>query len=189
MVDLLVSNFVQSPVLSGATLGRTIAFAFAEALDNEAKSTPIILDFEGIEVATASFLRESVLGFRQLIWQDFHAVMVKNMSNSVLDDLREVLLARREVIAVIPHESDTTDRPYVLGDLDPKLLIVLDALSDMNGGTADTLSKRFPDENIKTVTAWNNRLAALAECGLVTIQRSGRTKVYFPIWETCKYGN
>src|SRR5882724_7589659 len=57
-----------SPVLAGAINGRK---ALARLLDRTAREPTapetVFLDFDGVEVATASFLRESVLAFRDAV--------------------------------------------------------------------------------------------------------------------------
>lgn len=60
-----------SDVLAGALNGRS---ALNELLNTSAAEPanpePVFLDFTGIEVATASFLRESVLAFRDIVRGD-----------------------------------------------------------------------------------------------------------------------
>jgi hypothetical protein len=51
-------------VLSGAIPGRRLLSALIAATPSPETPVPAFLDFSGVEVATASFLRESVISFR-----------------------------------------------------------------------------------------------------------------------------
>ena len=55
-------------VLAGAVNGKALLNRLLDATAMEAETPePIFLDFSGIQVATASFLRESVLAFRDIV--------------------------------------------------------------------------------------------------------------------------
>ena len=51
-------------VLAGATAGAQVLSKLIERLGSPARLTVVYLDFSRIDVATSSFLRESVVGFR-----------------------------------------------------------------------------------------------------------------------------
>ena len=73
-------------VLSGAISGRTLLSALIAATPFVAIPTPAFLDFMEIEVATASFLREAVIGFRDFARQSLGNVypVVANLAPSIL---------------------------------------------------------------------------------------------------------
>lgn len=183
MIVMRILESDQDTILSGATQGRSVALRLAQALPRARAGEPVVLDFEGVEVATASFLREAVLGFRQLVRRDYPVILVRNASGSVVEDLREVLMARGEVLPLLPANDGS--KAEVIGSLDPKLSQVLETLAEMGGATAGTLAERCKEDAVKTVTAWNNRLSTLAELGLVYFERRGRAKHYFSALSGC----
>lgn len=189
MIHVQILTHTSGPILSGATAGRSAALAMAEALPDLPGDPPVVLDFSGVEIATASFLREAVLGFRQLIRHDYPSLLLQNLGSATLEDLREVLTARNEVIAVLPSLNDEQQAPKLIGELEPKLRKIFETLQLEGGLTARELAEKYPDEGLSTVTAWNNRLAALAELGLAVSERIGRSKVYSSILEAQDHGH
>ena len=65
---ILISELTPGPVLSGALRGQELlAKLLPEAAAEPPSPQPLFLDFNGIDSATASFLRESVLTFRDVV--------------------------------------------------------------------------------------------------------------------------
>lgn len=188
MIRLRIRNFASSGVLSGATSGRTMASKLSAAVADHGSSGSVVLDFADVQVATASFLREAVLGFRHLVRHEYPCIAVTNLNADVLDDLQEILVARDEVLPALPGSEGCIDEPIVLGELDRILRDTLDAVVRMGGATARTLADKFPDQKVG-VTAWNNRLASLADLGLVICEQRGRTKEYFSALERVANGH
>src|SRR5579872_4310631 len=91
-------NLVESNVLAGALTGRKILGLLLEKIDKEPEGPEAVyLDFMGIEVATASFLRECVLEFRDSVrrrWPNYYPV-VANANDSVKEELSVLLRPQR----------------------------------------------------------------------------------------------
>ncbi|MCR9193747.1 MAG: STAS-like domain-containing protein [Hyphomonas sp.] len=176
-----------SAVLAGALSGRT---ALNRLLTHTAQEPvgpePVFLDFSGIEVATASFLRESVLAFRDIIRgrrSAFYPV-VANAGEVVRDELMELLRPRGDVLMTCTLTDDGAVRNAVpLGELDPKQGLTFDLVRQLGETDAGALMRGYGEsEGLKHTTAWNNRLAALAARGLIIEQSHGRAKRYRPIF-------
>jgi hypothetical protein len=76
----------------------------------------------------------------------------------------------------------------VLGVLEEAQRETLTALVKCIEASASELHERFPSTPAVQVTAWNNRLAALASKGIVLEVRSGREKRYRLVAEELEHG-
>lgn len=177
-----------SPVLAGALSGRTALNRLLELTAQEpASPEPVFLDFSRIEVATASFLRESVLAFRDVIRgrrSAFYPVLA-NANDVVRDELMELLRPRGDVLmACVTSDDGTVSDAVPVGELDPKQRLTFDLVHQHGETDAGALMRSYGEsEGLKHTTAWNNRLAALAARGLVVEQSHGRAKRYRPLFE------
>jgi hypothetical protein len=171
-------------VLAGALTGRKMLAKLVERTAREpATPQPVFLDFSGVEVATASFLRETVLAFRDSVRRrrsNFYP-MIANASELVADELTVLVASDSDVLMMCSLDAD--GKPYstcLAGELDPKQRITFD-LVQQRGETdaAELMREHGESEKIKVKqTAWNNRLAALAGLGLVVELSQGRAKRY-----------
>lgn len=187
-MKISLSELCGSPVLAGALSGRAALNQLLEATVAEPASPEhVFLDFANTDVATASFLRESVLAFRDII-RARHAAfypVVANANEIVRDELMEILRSRGDVLMSCSLAEDGTVRDAtLLGELDPKQYRTFDLVCQNGETDASELMRRYgKDEGLKHATAWNNRLAALAARGLVIEQSQGRAKRYRPLFE------
>ncbi len=172
------------PILSGVRAGR---HAFAQMA---AKATPPVseetayLDFSGIEVATGSFLRESVMAFRDYARSTLPYLypVVANPSEAVTEELVFLLKHRKDVLwsCRLSADGDVTEGT-VLGELDTGHRIAFDLVSRLRTASAPDLAAQG-DASIGP-TAWNNRLAFLASRGLLMERRAGKSKMFTPVLE------
>jgi hypothetical protein len=173
-------------VLSGAIPGRKLLTALIAATPSSNSPMPTFLDFDGIEVATASFLREAVIGFRdyaRLSLQNVYPVAA-NLSLSVREELEFFVRARGDAIWSCDLDAnDAVSKAQVIGELDPVQQATFDAVTQIGAVSAPELASRFTDNNIGP-TAWNNRLSGLAAKGLVVERRQGKSKSFSPLLET-----
>ena len=83
-------DLADNEILAGAVTGRRILGALLERIDGTLETPEVVyLDFQRVEVATASFLRESVLEFRDNVrrrWTNYYPV-VANANDSVTEEL------------------------------------------------------------------------------------------------------
>ncbi|MER8915518.1 hypothetical protein NKI32_16985 [Mesorhizobium sp. M0761] len=180
----------REPVLAGALNGK-IAFArMIQGIDvNPETAAPLFLDFRDVQVATASYLRESVFSFKsylRLTDSKFYAVAA-NVNESVYDEFQMVADAKNDAIlsCQLSEDGHVFDIGLV-GKLDPKQQITFDLVNRLREADANTLKERF-GETEKT-TAWNNRLAGLAARGLIREFSKGRAKYYRPVVEVGNNG-
>jgi hypothetical protein len=168
------------PVLSGSSSGRHLFAALVAGLpDDPDEPVPVFLDFSGVTVATGSYLRESIIEFRNFTRgrrTNFYPI-VANANNDILDEILEVVIPRGDVIMACKLD----DLGQVLwcryiGKLDPLQKRTYELVKEYKKTTAVQLMERHEDG--KRTTAWNNRLASLSSAGLISEEAVGRTKIY-----------
>jgi hypothetical protein len=172
-------------VLSGSIPGRKLLTALIAVTSSPDAPAPAFLDFDGIEVATASFLREAVIGFRdyaRLSLQNVYPVAA-NLSPAVREELEFFVRARGDVFWCCDLDANgAVTAAGVIGELDPAQRATFDAAREFRAVTAPELAARFAGQSIGA-TAWNNRLSTLAAKGLLVQRRQGKSKTFSPLLE------
>lgn len=181
---IALAQFVgERPVLAGSEFGRQIFGRLVATLPAVGEAEPYFLDFIDSPPATASFLREAVLGLRQYLRS--HAPLlypvVANAGAETIEELQHLLEEKSDAIAACTLSSDgTVGEPRIIGALEPLQQRILNAVKEAGQATAAALASRFTNEKVG-ITAWNNRLAALAQKGLLIERVAGRAKNYEPV--------
>ena len=174
-------------VLSGASHGRAVLADLLKATAREPSSiTPILLNFEWVTVATSSFLRESVLAFRDAIRsrRSNYYPVVANPNSDVREELEDLLNRRGGVLMACVVKQGEVVETSLIGELDPKQRLTFDLVQQRRETDAAELMREFADtDRVKSSTAWNNRLASLASLGIVAEVSQGRSKRYKPIFD------
>jgi DNA-binding transcriptional ArsR family regulator len=173
----------QNTNLAGSIPGRNLLAKLIKSVTSPSTPRPVFLDFSGVETATASYLRESVMRFRDYCLRSrlpLYAV-VANAHPDVIEELEIVLAAENDAILAcsLSTENDAT-AVRILGLLDHTQRLTLDEVFKRGEVDAITLSQT---SNEVGSTAWNNRLVALAGKGLVIEEKKGRGKYYRPVVE------
>ena len=157
--------------------------ALLRAVPTVAEPEPFFLDFAGAPPATGSFLRECVLGFRKYVRAQGLPVypVVANASGATIEELTHLLEMLSDALPTcLLDADDRVTEPRIIGALDAAQQRTLDAVIEAGSATATALAEKFSDEKVGT-TAWNNRLVALAQKGLLIERTEGRAKTYEPV--------
>jgi hypothetical protein len=186
---ILIKGLVEGDgrTVAGAITGRKVMARLMELTGAEPKTPePLYLDFQGIEVATASFLREAVLAFRDSVRNqrsNFYPV-VANASELVTGELDVLLAARRDVLMLCTlDDGGELQQQRLAGELDAKQRMTFDLVQERGETDAAELMRDYGESEKTTVqTAWNNRLNSLARAGLVVELSRGRGKRYRPLF-------
>jgi hypothetical protein len=183
--------YAQAGVLAGAFPGQKV---FAELVaSTRAPQEPEIcfVDFSGVTVATTSFLRESVVAYRNHArshWSTVYPVAA-NLAALVREDLESFLRDQGDaIVACDLSKAGRASNVQILGRLDGRQQLTLRAVVEQGEVDAPLLAKLFKNEGPASPTAWNNLLVALTTKGLVIEFRSGRGKSYRPVLEGLQYG-
>lgn len=184
---------------SGATLGQEHLRPLRQRLRDEGGDI-VVLDFSGIESATASYLKATIVWLiqsaRLSVTDGLNygrapgphdpvplAIypLVAGLTTEVREELNDVLPTYRlPCLETLKHSDRRVLRAALHGPLDDALSDTLRALTECGSGTASSLHVRFQDRKIST-TGWNNRLADLHQLRLAVRRKVGRQWLYEPV--------
>ncbi|MGA9866940.1 MAG: hypothetical protein WBQ75_10945 [Acetobacteraceae bacterium] len=172
-------------MLAKALTGRNMLHKLLARTETEpADPEPVFLDFGDVDVATASFLRECVLGYRDAMRHrrsNLYAI-VSNPNDAVEEELGDLLRERGDAMLVCSvKDGERISALRLIGGLDPKHRQTFERVVQLGGTDAATLIREHGGDETVTRTAWNNRLSALADLGLVIEESHGRAKRYLPV--------
>jgi hypothetical protein len=198
-------------VAAGASTGslhaQKIVSQFAD-LEDDGLGVRVVFDFDGIEIASASYIKASILWLttcgrmhagimnpeelRTLETTHFKPLnvfpVVANANSEIQTELQEVF-AGRGLACVITTEWSRTEisAGKVLGRLEPTATRTLKALVGMGEFTAYDLQERFPKDSVNT-TAWNNRLVELYRLRILRRRKQGKFWKYQTVADQLTYG-
>ena len=185
----LIPTVEQQTVLAGAALGRRVFSSWVGCIERYPEPHTVYLDFSGVEVATASFLRESVFAFRDHCRRAAPMLypVLANLSEPVEDEVEFLATETAEAIWRCDLKQGDSSSPSNSRLIGRNLLDVgqeraLSYIENHGEASAPDIARTLSD-TVGT-TAWNNRLASLSEKGLVVELRKGKVKVFRSVWRT-----
>lgn len=173
-------------ILRGAQPGRSLFAVLVANAPEPSDPAPAFLDFSGVEVATASFLRESVVAFRDYARSTLPNLypVVANAADAVTEELAFFLRHRGDAVwACDLDPAGAVRNARLLGELDDVQRETFNRVLKLRAASAPTLAAAGGDESGVGPTAWNNRLSNLANRGLLIERRGGKTKTFAPVLE------
>lgn len=184
MIHVLLSQLSPAgTILAGALQGEYHAqtlIALAATQDGAAVS--IVLDLQGVEAVTASYLKALFKAFASREAEGGLQIypLVANLGKADLRyELESYLNARDLAAQAVQAVQDSFSPTEILGKLDPSATDAYQQLQSIGPSTAAHLHERNPKAALGQTT-WNNRLMRLFELRLVHRTRSGRNWVYQP---------
>lgn len=181
-------HLARDGVLAGSQPGQEAFLALLKDTVNPSTPAVVFLDFAGVLVATGSFLRESVVAYRNHVRDHFPMLypVIANASQSVVDELTMLLQLRNDAFVICTFDAnDVVHDPHILGVVDGKQQDALREVLERVETDAPTLAKTTPDQK---PTVWNNRLSALVTKGLLMEVGNGKTKRYRAVLEGLTHG-
>src|ERR1039457_3566572 len=120
-------------VLSGTPRGADMfAKLIKQANPQPAHPEPIFLDFLNVEVATASYLRESVLAFRDFVRgkRSMLYPVIANANEEIREELLMLATSSNDAImsCLLSADGKVSD-PALIGSLDPKQQLAFDLVN------------------------------------------------------------
>lgn len=186
-----MQSFAESGVLAGALPGQKVFGEMIAATTPPSGPEVCFVDFANVDVATTSFLRESLLAYRNHArshWANIYPVAA-NLGPSVREELEHFLNDQGNALVTCSLDpTGSVSEVRVLGRLDEKQESALRAVIREGEVDAPTLAERYKKKDAVSPTAWNNRLVALAMKGLLIELSIGRGKRYRPVLEQLSYG-
>lgn len=181
----MLTSSTGSTTLAGSAMGRQMLAKLIEITKPVAEPTLAFLDFADVDIATGSFLREAVMGFRDFCRNAAGMIypVVANANAAIEEELATYLRGRNDAIwACTLDADDAANNPHILGELDAGQMNTIHLIAEHHPISAPELAKLRPDDKIGT-TAWNNRLATLSAKGILKEERHGKTKLFSPVME------
>ncbi len=172
-------------VLAGAPSGKNL-LAKAIPLIESTTPSPLFLDFKGVEVITASYLRTGILGIRDYCRNSGSKLypVIANANDVVTEELGIELEHRGEAFVSCTLDSrGKVSSVKLIGVLEEKQELTLEAFRSLKQADAATLMETFKNTETIGITGWNNRLASLVTKGLLIETKRGKTKIYHPVLE------
>jgi hypothetical protein len=173
-------------VLAGAIPGKNLLTKLITQISRKSEPEPLFLDLQHIEVATSSYLREGILAFRDYCINGRLNIypVITNAQDTVLEELETLLEFRGDaLISCNLDKKGNISSAKVLGVLEEKQEITLEAVLTNKIVDATTLANNPNNREQIGVTGWNNRLASLAAKGILMERKRGRVKLYQPVLE------
>lgn len=187
LLSIQLDKIAGSSVLAGAAAGAAAQRNIVTELSGRPPKI-CALECDGVEFASASFIREAVFGTRDALRRaGVSTQLVLVNAKSVVRE--EVLLVARTLGSSVVHAVMSTRglvTPTLLGELDEAQRETLYLVLRLGEATASDLAAEKP--SVKP-TAWNNRLTALLDRGVLTEGRRERHKVYRPVVKGLSYGD
>jgi hypothetical protein len=171
----------EGPVLAGAIPGSNLLAKIIPELAHETEAQPLFLDFKGIDVATSSYLQQGILGIRDHCRRFFPHLypVIANATDYVTEELEKLLQYLGDAVLACKLDSrGKVSAVRVLGVLEEKQELTLNAVKSLGVADATSLMEKSKGKESIGVTGWNNRLAALVAKGLLMETKKGRSKVY-----------
>ncbi len=181
----MLTNPIGSTTLAGSAMGRQMLAKLIKMTKPVAEPTLAFLDFAEVDIATGSFLREAVMGFRDFCRNAAGMIypVVANANATIEEELTTYLRGRNDAVWACTLDADgTANDPHILGELDVGQMNTIQLIAEHYPISAPELAKLRPDDKIGT-TAWNNRLATLSAKGMLKEVRHGKTKLFSPVME------
>jgi hypothetical protein len=172
-------------ILSGVHAGRKLFAQLVAHAVPPPQDEVAYLDCAGVKVATSSFLRESVLAFRDYARATLPNLypVVANPSEAVVEELDFLLKHRKDALWICYLDAAAqVGKATIIGELDVGHRATFEMVAALRRASAPDLASR--GDGAIGPTAWNNRLAYLAARGLLIERRVGKSKTFTPVLET-----
>jgi hypothetical protein len=173
-------------VLAGATQGKAMLAKLITAVNRAETPEPVLLNLARIDAATGSFLRESILGFRDYCTktQPYLYPVVANANEVILDELEFLLNLNGDAFLTCElNKQGRVTSSRIVGRLNEKQQLTFDAVLEAREADAATLESKYRESEQIQTTGWNNRLSSLVARGVLMEIKKGRGKVYRPVLE------
>lgn len=173
-------------VLAGAVQGKSMLGKLITAVSRPGVPEPVLLSFDGVDAATGSFLRESILGFREYCTKTQPNLypVVANANEVILDELEFLLNLNGDALLTCEvNKQGKIKSSRVVGQLNDKQQLTFNAVLEAREADAATLESKYRESEQIQTTGWNNRLSSLVAKGVLMEIRKGRGKVYRPVLE------
>lgn len=178
MTSFRLQSVLNTPTLLGIAAGRASTERLFSSVEASMNAPLTLLDFQGMELVTASAARESIFKLAAHLAEHGSLLICVNANEATLDELTFAATALKQPIVVATlNEDGEIDTPRVIGQLEAVQTKTLQLVGRLGEVDAKTASQAADDQSAGA-TGWNNRLSSMASLGLLKERKVGKTKLY-----------
>src|SRR5712692_774427 len=133
-------------VLAGAIPGKAMLAKLITTVEPTIKPEPVLLNFDRVDAATGSFLREAILGFRDYCTKTQPNLypVVANANDVIVDELEFLLKLNGDALLVCDLDKHGRVRSSrIIGNLNEKQPLTFDAVLAARETDATTLESKY----------------------------------------------
>ena len=183
-IKMLADN---QAILTGAQTGRRLFGKLVANAAAQSEPDPAFLDFSEIDVATSSFLRESVVAFRDYarsILSNLYPV-IANAAEPVAEELAFFLCHRGDALRACELDpAGAPINPRLLGELDEVQRATFDRVTQLGSASAPALAAQTGRGPRSVQPPGAIAFRTWLRAGLLIERRGGKTKTFTPVLET-----
>lgn len=180
MLTIDIKELGGKNVLGGSIPGQLLFGKLISRVAIGPDSEPCFLDFGKIQLATSSYLRESVLAFQR--WgidrKPTLLTAIANINSETQEELEVALADSGGAMWVCTLARGRIVGSSVIGKFDQMQRETFELVRARGEVDAPSLAREMINGRKVSQTAWNNRLAALASRGVLMERQHSKTKIY-----------
>jgi hypothetical protein len=185
MKRIKVREITGSDTLAGKCGGSRDFLKLMAAVEDSPEGSTVILDWTGVEVATASYFGATFVRLlRMTMAGDMDRYLVlTGLNRTCLDELK-LALELQGLVALLGDrgKNGAIESLQFFGTMEPAYVQTFAEVQKARGVSASELHKRqVPTHNPIGKTGWINRLSNLHRLRLVRKQKVGREFVFKPV--------
>jgi hypothetical protein len=163
-------------ILAGKSDGMKDFPKILDAVEQTAPGDTVVLDWDGIEIATASYFGATVVALLRMAMaaELDRYFIVTNLNKTCLDELKLVLEFHGLVVLIGEWKDERIRKVQVLGTLESPYAIALEAIQKLVCASATELHQGQQRGAVIGKTGWINRLSNLHRMRLIRKERVGR---------------
>lgn len=176
MTRIAVLAVTGREILAGKSDGMRDFSKILDAVEETPPGETIVLDWEGIEIATASYFGATLAALLRMAMAGEldRYFIVTNLNRTCLDELKLVLEFQGLVVLLGEWKGRHIQKVQVLGTLESPYAATLEAVQKLVCASATELHQGQHGGAVIGKTGWINRLSNLHRLRLIRKERVGR---------------
>lgn len=190
MTRISIRELLGKEILAGKSDGLKDYPRLLDAVEQIRNGETVVLDWEGIELATASYFGATLVTLLRMAMNTEldRYFIVANLNRTSLDELKLVLEFQKIAVLIGDWREGKVRRTQVLGTLESPYAETLEALEKLMGASAAELHHAHRSRSGIGKTGWINRLTNLHRMRLIRKERIGREYKFHALSEEKVHG-
>jgi hypothetical protein len=176
MTRIAVREVTGREILAGKSDGLRDFPKFLDAVEQTPPGDTVVLDWDGVEIATASYFGATVVALLRIAMTTEldRYFIVANLNKTCLEELKLVLDFQGLVILAGEWKGGHLKKLQILGTLEAPYVTTLEAIGKLESASATELHTTQHVGAAIGKTGWINRLSHLHKLRLIRKERVGR---------------